>query len=86
MKETVHRCNRGVTDERGEQKCPCINCESREIGCHGKCERYISWQAARRQEQERLHKIREEQYKEDEYIAKAEKRMSRTRRRASGRA
>ena len=24
---------------------PCRGCTEREIGCHGKCEKYIQWQA-----------------------------------------
>lgn len=29
-------------------KNPCHNCEERELGCHGRCERYIEWANERR--------------------------------------
>lgn len=68
------------------KKCPCVKCESREIGCHGKCEKYISWKTQRQQEQDKIHEIREQQYKDDMYIAEAKKRMSRAKRGTGGRA
>lgn len=44
---------------------PCLNCENREPGCHGKCREYNDWQ------NERLAKKREEnaeKYKDRVYI------------------
>lgn len=29
-------------------KNPCHNCEERELGCHGRCKRYIAWSDDRR--------------------------------------
>lgn len=31
---------------------PCKNCEDRVPGCHGTCEHYIAWKAAREEEKE----------------------------------
>lgn len=32
--------------------CPCIDCPDREIGCHGKCERYAEWSRKKTQDRE----------------------------------
>lgn len=39
-------------------ECPCYKCEAREIGCHGKCEAYISWTRNRinMQEKEKMNR------------------------------
>ena len=44
-----------------EQNNPCFNCPDRHAGCHGKCERYQSWNAEHieRNRQERTAKERE---------------------------
>lgn len=41
------------------QDCPCAECPDREIGCHGKCEKYKAWR-------EKLNEIRAEDYKRRE--------------------
>ena len=61
----------------GSRTCPCIDCQSRTIGCHGSCEQYISWNKKRQQEQEKIRQIKEFERTQDEYIAQAAKRMSR---------
>lgn len=45
-------------------KSPCYNCQNRQIGCHGKCQSYLAYQAKnnavnakRREEQEKAHMI-----------------------------
>ena len=42
-------------------KCPCLNCvpPERQVGCHGWCEKYISWHKS---EMERTEKERKEKY------------------------
>lgn len=31
---------------------PCKDCTNRNVGCHGKCDKYISWQQAWRAQKE----------------------------------
>ena len=40
------------------RNCPCMGCGDREIGCHGKCEKYKAWRQMinQRNEQEREFK------------------------------
>lgn len=44
-----------------EQNNPCFNCPDRHAGCHGKCEKYQTWNAEHieRNRQERTAKERE---------------------------
>lgn len=37
---------------------PCNGCAEREIGCHGKCERYKVWRADLDEKNERIYKER----------------------------
>lgn len=61
----------------GSRTCPCVGCQSRAIGCHSGCERYISWSKKRQQEKEKIRQMKEFERAQDEYIAQAAKRMSR---------
>jgi len=42
-----------------EMEIPCYNCNERHIGCHGECDRYASYSAMRKQENERIFKEKE---------------------------
>ena len=47
-------------NEFGRKKaCPCRNCGDRKVGCHGKCEKYISWAAdhEKKKMEERSRKV-----------------------------
>ena len=40
----------------------CFNCEKRQIGCHGNCEKYIEYQKDNEIERKETHKDNEERY------------------------
>ena len=37
---------------------PCYNCSERELGCHSKCIKYVSWYAARRKQLDEVNRKR----------------------------
>lgn len=47
----------GMTINKKIDHAPCLHCEDREPGCHGRCERYAKWVAP-------ILKAREARYKE----------------------
>ncbi len=38
---------------------PCKGCQDRAVGCHSSCGRYIEWCAARKEETEKIRKLKE---------------------------
>ena len=55
---------------------PCKGCGEREVGCHSKCEKYISWNEKHQKRLELINKNKEEQNKiNDFFIDKARERQ-----------
>lgn len=38
---------------------PCYKCDSRHVGCHSKCGKYIEWSAKNEKMREKIHKEKE---------------------------
>ena len=64
-----------------DNTCPCRYCADRVVGCHGKCMKYMEWNAKRKKKADAIRKQKESERAEDEYIHQAAKRMSRGRKR-----
>ena len=59
---------------------PCNKCQSREVGCHGKCERYQKWSVAKQEEWEKIRDIKREEREEDDRKHDRVRRMQKARR------
>ena len=46
---------------------PCYGCKKREVGCHSKCEDYITWAANIREMHKRAYKKKGEEMITNEY-------------------
>lgn len=51
--------------------CPCKNCDTRYIGCHGDCFDYINWADEKRQYNDRIN-----QQKHEDQLIRSDKRNS----------
>lgn len=60
------------------EKSPCLHCEDREPGCHGKCERYQTWLEPIVKAREARKKTNDtENYEIDRFVRAAEKKRRR---------
>ena len=39
-----------------QSMCPCLGCESRNIGCHDKCDKYKSWKIRKKREEQQAQR------------------------------
>lgn len=55
---------------------PCYGCEDRQVGCHGKCERYSAWNAAHTAEREEIQKKKDFDSRHREQVFDRVRKMS----------
>lgn len=49
---------KGITYSTSGKDCPCMGCQKRVVGCHGKCDQYKTWDEKRQAEKlERFRRI-----------------------------
>ena len=56
---------------------PCIDCEDRQIGCHGRCERYQMWQAEHLEAKRKEYDERRADFVYDDYQVNRAERVRR---------
>ena len=54
---------------------PCKDCENREIGCHGNCEKYKAWKAELQEMKKQIGKEKMKLYRLDGYTRKTRERL-----------
>lgn len=70
-----------LNQAKGGPKAPCKDCDMRELGCHGTCDKYITYRKA----QDEILTIRHKNYVEkDNYFAHKEAKFKRIRVKGGG--
>lgn len=47
---------------------PCYKCPDRQVGCHGTCQKYISWTTERQEYANSLNDLKEKQNQHYDYV------------------
>lgn len=45
---------------------PCLTCEDRYLGCHGKCKAYLDWNRGQSESRESIHMVKLDECMKDE--------------------